>query len=497
MANVGALANAPSFFEVAMPSNPRYKQGQEEKFLKSISGWASELTSSIMEMQSSISLGYMVDEARFYNLTADTIWANNIITDILQLGDDTFELNGTTKLLTIKDENDTTRIQFGNNGASATDYGIRAWKSDGTLVFEVADAVYIDGVIVGAGTLLGSSLAGSTITGSKIASTTITNSNISNSTITGAKIASSTITNTNIANATITSAKIASLDADDINAGTITADGNPAIEITSAGAFVCSSGGDIILKSSGSNFNFIEFQNSSSTIQGQITQFGSAGLLVQGTATRDLYLDGLRLNIDAPLDTTQTFIESYVDINPVTDNADDLGSASRRWSLIRGVTITSGDIAFENNVIFTEPEKVWTAATMLMHNIDPDGGIVILTPDEVPQCMIGKNGVRTNLPPKEIDSTALKMMKSKPKSYEKVDGKWKQKFKMEGDKCICSKTGKEFDEYERLEIDLGRDLTPREIQQVSIKRGKTKNGVPLTDMQIEKIKNLRRLQDAN
>jgi hypothetical protein len=41
-------------------------------------------------------------------------------------------------------------------------------------------------------------------------------------------------------------------------------------------------------------------------------------------------------------------------IRPEKDNQYVLGDSSHRWSLIRGVTITSGDLKFENDWVFTE-----------------------------------------------------------------------------------------------------------------------------------------------
>jgi len=43
-------------------------------------------------------------------------------------------------------------------------------------------------------------------------------------------------------------------------------------------------------------------------------------------------------------------------ILPMTDNAQDLGSGTKRWRLIRGVTITPGDLRFENNFTITEDQ---------------------------------------------------------------------------------------------------------------------------------------------
>lgn len=47
---------------------------------------------------------------------------------------------------------------------------------------------------------------------------------------------------------------------------------------------------------------------------------------------------------------------------PTTDNTYNNGDASHRWKLVRGVTITSGDLQFENRWTITEGDKIGLAA---------------------------------------------------------------------------------------------------------------------------------------
>jgi len=46
---------------------------------------------------------------------------------------------------------------------------------------------------------------------------------------------------------------------------------------------------------------------------------------------------------------------------PYRDNAYECGNSARRWKLVRGVTITPGDLVFENSFTVTEDEKVGLA----------------------------------------------------------------------------------------------------------------------------------------
>lgn len=55
---------------------------------------------------------------------------------------------------------------------------------------------------------------------------------------------------------------------------------------------------------------------------------------------------------------TDTGVLWDVNVVPKTDNTYTCGGASFRWSLVRGVTITSGDLRFENDFVLTEHYNV-------------------------------------------------------------------------------------------------------------------------------------------
>lgn len=63
------------------------------------------------------------------------------------------------------------------------------------------------------------------------------------------------------------------------------------------------------------------------------------------------------------------------DLIPVTDNTRSVGLASFRFSLLRGVTITPGDILFENGFAFTESYKVGIEEPGIAL-VNPDGEVV-------------------------------------------------------------------------------------------------------------------------
>jgi hypothetical protein len=64
---------------------------------------------------------------------------------------------------------------------------------------------------------------------------------------------------------------------------------------------------------------------------------------------------------------------------PQTDNSGSLGTNTQRWNLIRGVTITSGDLQFENGWTITESYKVGIAEPGLAI-LDEDENLVMFIP---------------------------------------------------------------------------------------------------------------------
>lgn len=77
-----------------------------------------------------------------------------------------------------------------------------------------------------------------------------------------------------------------------------------------------------------------------------------------------------------------TLFDTNIDLRPVTDNSQRIGLNTHRFTLIRGVTITSGDLSFENGWTLTEAEKV---------GIDEEG-LAILDENGELVAFIGKTG---------------------------------------------------------------------------------------------------------
>lgn len=68
--------------------------------------------------------------------------------------------------------------------------------------------------------------------------------------------------------------------------------------------------------------------------------------------------------------TTRLYVSS-TGIYPTTTNTYNCGDATNKWALVRGTTVTSGDLRFENDWVFIEGEKVGLASD----------GVVLVSPD--------------------------------------------------------------------------------------------------------------------
>lgn len=60
------------------------------------------------------------------------------------------------------------------------------------------------------------------------------------------------------------------------------------------------------------------------------------------------------------------FAHASPEVRPNADNKGSIGTASYRWALVRAVTVTTGDLVFENDWRITE---------------HPDYGVVLKSPD--------------------------------------------------------------------------------------------------------------------
>lgn len=110
----------------------------------------------------------------------------------------------------------------------------------------------------------------------------------------------------------------------------------------------------------------------SGKVIGSVTaDVGSTGTVVVGTSTgKRIVLQGFTGRLDfvgADGNLNGYFISGANgsnailtdgDLLPNGDNFWNLGNAAARWSLIRGVTITPGDLKFENDWVVTEHDKL-------------------------------------------------------------------------------------------------------------------------------------------
>ncbi len=80
---------------------------------------------------------------------------------------------------------------------------------------------------------------------------------------------------------------------------------------------------------------------------------GSAGEVDVNAVSSALEVT-LSLNGNERMHMFNNNVQWDLDSIPTIDNTYKCGAASQRWSLVRGVTITSGDLRFENDLVFTE-----------------------------------------------------------------------------------------------------------------------------------------------
>lgn len=85
----------------------------------------------------------VIISAKISNLAADKIHAGTIGAHTIYLGNSTFTLDGSNKLLTIKDSQATavTRVELGKFGVGDTDYGLKLYDSDGNATFQASDTL--------------------------------------------------------------------------------------------------------------------------------------------------------------------------------------------------------------------------------------------------------------------------------------------------------------------------------------------------------------------
>lgn len=304
---------------------------------------------------------YLVKNFRVDSLTANTITSGTITSDQIYLFDERFELNGATGQIIVKDENGTTRFVAGKFG-SGTDYGAKVFKSDGSVLYDL--------------TGLGANV--------------VTNSNIQSGAVTADKVTTSSLSALSANMGTLTAGTITAggtINAGALKTGTLTVNSSTvAINVTSAGAVVFSAGGDIIMRASGTDHNFISFRTSGNAERANIAynsatniftlqSLNGANLRIQSTSTAVISLTSLTNTVTlgaatgtAVLGTTSNYRITangrfQSDLNPAIHNNWNLGLSGLRWANIWGVLINGADICFDNGWRITEPDKVWKGAS--------------------------------------------------------------------------------------------------------------------------------------
>ncbi len=358
-----SFPTAPSFTESAFPPPPVRGSKSVDAYLRDVERYLQSQLVGLTEMQATLTEGWVVDGLRVTSITADKVFANSIITETLFLGSSgngSIALQASPIKIIIKDENGTNRVELGDFGTTNADWGIRVMDSAGILKFQSSIVTFIDGAI------------------------------ITNATIQDAKIVD--LNGSKLFDGSVADAKVTSLSASKITVGTLIVDGSPAISVVSSGALVFSSGGDIIMRASGTNFSYIIFQNSSSVQQGalQLTTSGltltSSGTvpinIVAGSGQLSLTNTGtiaigggstslIRIGIT---NTTDVIIAAGVasSIFPDAGGTRNLGSSTLDWG-----TIFVGTVSHAGNLTLTTTSSggitLTPAANLLL---DPTGSIV-------------------------------------------------------------------------------------------------------------------------
>lgn len=347
---------SPTFGDTAFTPVPRFTPGKAtDVYLGELDKYLADQFVSIMDMQASLTQGWIVDGLRVINLTAQNITSETIFTQDLYVGEDSqLELSGTTDQILVRDDNGTTRLIIGNLGSGATEWGIKVIDSSGTVKFQSSSATFIDGAII----------TNATISDSKIVD------------VDGSKLTDGTVSNS----------KLGSISANKITlSGTLTCTtSGTAINVTAAGKVTFSAGGDIIMKSTTSDTSFLQFQTSSGSARGTIlyrpsdneftvrangganlildTQVGIGGDVRIESADAVLIQTGTGCNITMGSNMTltpDTVVVVDGNLRSASDNVDSLGTASLRWADVRSVLINGADFCFENGFRMTEPNHVY------------------------------------------------------------------------------------------------------------------------------------------
>lgn len=183
---------APTVEEAILPNPPKFKKGREEKFLQDLDNYMNSIFLSFNDLGISIRNGWLVEGARVISLTADKVFANNIITDNLKLGsEENITLDGTADLIKVVDDNGTTRVRIGKLGSSNTQWGIDVSDASGSLKFSSSTSTFIDGSIISNATITDSKIVSMDF--AKIDNVSIGTADIQNLAVTNLKVAGNAI----------------------------------------------------------------------------------------------------------------------------------------------------------------------------------------------------------------------------------------------------------------------------------------------------------------
>lgn len=251
-----------------------------------------------------------------------------------------------------------------------------------------AGTTTINGGKITTGSITASQIAANTITAAQIAAGTITATQIAANTITASKIASGTITATQIsASAGITASQlsVSTLSAITANLGTITAGSISGVTITGGTLQTATSGQRVVISGSNNQINFYNGDGSHSA-----TVYGGSGVLTEFTIVADnaIAIGGSEIDLNGG----NVIVAAHC--LPAFDNSSDLGNGTFRWALVRGVTITPGDLAWEEtrchicNEEFQDDDKL----TMVVKKMEEkDGELLTYTVPICKKCFLQDN----------------------------------------------------------------------------------------------------------
>lgn len=392
---VTTFPDAPSFSDAVVPAPPPRKEGEgADEYLEKLFGFLQGQYLTLIDMQSSISSGWLIDTVRILNLEANTILANEIITNDFFIGADgngSIEMSGSTVQLIVKDDAGTTRLIIGNIGAGATNWGIRVIDASGNVKFESSTTTFIDGAVIN--------------------DATITNAKIVNATIDGS---------TKLVNSSVPNSKLGSdISASKITAGTLTINGSPGLTVTGTGNAILSNGADLIFNAASSGTtSYVKFRNNAGTSQGDLSWDVTSDLLRLRSLSGDcqilatsgdlqLYADvnidilaigrvdvesggGAAIRLDTSgniaLDVAGTVCTVNDLFRPNVHKTHDLGSASLAWDEAYADNWNNvADILFQNGMVILEADKVYEGCP-------GEVGEFWLGPDKKPKYMLGGDG---------------------------------------------------------------------------------------------------------